>query len=236
MTLPTPPAGMTRRTLPASSPSAGRTYLAPSNPAALPAGAWVVVGLHITAHNAVDGANDLYWITGNPATTGWHRHAQSNGYHLLLGEGVDGRWNVGAGWPGGAQDDETYILDMLADYNVAGRTYVSGGSAGGAMAWAMTAKYPQVFAGCASASGWAPLYPSTPIDCYHTHGMSDTAVPYLGGAGVYGYTFPLGRNELVNQIRGSYIVHRIDAGGHGPRGWTAGEQLLFWRRAANNYP
>ena len=225
MTLPVPPAGMTRRTL-----TSGRTYLYQPGPVDSP----LVVGLHITAHDAVSGANDLYWVTGHTDTTGWNRHA-SGRYSLALGEGIDGKWNVGGGWPGGAQDDEAYLLDVVADANTVQSwpaVYTSGGSAGGAMAWVMAAKYPGIFLGCASASGWAPIYPAQPIDCYHTHGMGDVTVPYLGGSGVYAYTFPAGRNELVNQQRGSYIVHRIDAGGHGPRGWMAGEQWAYWQTAA----
>lgn len=223
--LPTPPAGMTRHTL-----ASGRTYLAQPTPVI---GAPLVVGLHITAHDAIN-ANDTFWVTGKPATTGWNQHARDKGYHLILGEAIDGRWNVGAGWPGGTQDDEKYILDAVDDFELTSsvsKVYVAGASAGGAMAWLMAAEHPEYFAGCAMASGWAPVPATRPIDCYHIHGTADGTVPYAGGAGVYGYVFPPLWREMEQAARGSYLVVQTTTGGHATPGWMAERIRQFWLTA-----
>lgn len=198
----------------------GRTYWL------TPGSGSLVVGLHGTSQTA-DAANAAFWS----GIGGWQGHALSRGYSLALAEAVAGKWNVGAGWPGGTQDDVQYLLDVAAD--AAGRAPVSevfaaGFSSGGALAWRAAAEHPEVFAACALASGWAPVRPAGPIDCYHAHGGQDSTVPIRGGAGTGGYVFPPAADEGRLAARGSRVVlYPIPTMGHAVPGWMADAVLSF---------
>lgn len=217
--LPTPPAGTVRRTLPS-----GRTFILRRRQDPTPGPA--IVGLHATAHDALH-AEQTFWVVPNhPEQSGWSKHAALRDYTLVLGEGLDGRWNVGNGWPGGTQDDEAYLLDVAAELaaldNVdPARTFAAGFSAGAAMAWTMAARHPDAYAACAMFSGWASYYPTTPIDCYHMHGTADATVPLLGGAGVYDYVFPNISLETLHALRASMFIYNLTVGGHATPGWAA---------------
>lgn len=212
--------GGVHRTLPS-----GRTYWLSGS------GDRLVIGLPGTGLSAQN-ANDTFWSTGNPATTGWQRHAEANGYTLALAETVAGNWNVGGGWAGGVQDDMTYLLQIAGDAATVGgpftEVYAAGFSAGGAMAWDACALHPEVFAACGSASGWAPVPASGPVDVWHVHGTADTTVPIRGGAGDRGFVFPPALNEAAKAPRGSRVVLEATAGGHGTAGWMAGRLWSFW--------
>lgn len=209
------------RTLPG-----GRTYWLSGT------GSTLVVGLpgsNLPATNV----NDVFWQTGNPATTGWQRHAAAHGYTLALGEPADpahgSSWNVGGGWPSGPQDDMAYLLAVVADAGTFDRVFIAGFSAGGAMAWRATAEHPEVFAACGSGSGWAPLYPAGPIDCWHTHGTGDTTVPVRGGfVSIFPYSFPAAFEEAARAPRGSRVVLEVSTGGHAVPGWMADRLWWFW--------
>jgi poly(3-hydroxybutyrate) depolymerase len=216
------PGGLTgaHRTLPD-----GRTYwLSGSGPD-------LVIGLPGTALDAAN-ANDTFWVTGRPDTTGWQRHAAANGYRLALTESLAGNWNVGGGWAGGGQDDMGYLLAVAADAAaVSGppaAVFAAGFSAGGAMAWDACAQHPEVFTACGSASGWAPVPPAGPVDVWHTHGTADTTVPVRGGAGTRGFTFPPAYQEAALTPRGSRVVLEVSPGGHATPGWMADRLWMFW--------
>lgn len=208
--------------------ASGRTYWL-NNTAV---GDRLVVGLSGTA-NSAQNANEAFWQTGNPATTGWQRHAVLRGYTLALAESAAGEWNVGGGWAGGSQDDISYLLALVADATAVHGTpyaevYVAGFSAGGAMAWRAVADRPDVFAACGMASGWASYYPAHTMDCWHVHGTGDTTVPVRGGAGIRGFPFPPAFNETANTPRGSRTPLEPTAGGHGVPGWMADRLWSFW--------
>ena len=208
------------RTLPG-----GRTYWLSG------AGSRLVIGLPGTALDAAN-VNDTFWVTGNPSTTGWQRHAAANGYTLALGESLAGNWNVGGGWDGGPQDDMAYLLAIVADVTATrgppAEVFVAGFSAGGAMAWDACALRPDVFTACGSASGWAPVRATAPIDVWHVHGTGDTTVPIRGGAGTRGFVFPAALDETAFAPRGSRVVMEATGGGHGTAGWMAGRLWTFW--------
>ncbi len=224
----TVPVGMTRRTL-----TSGRTYLIRPRVATTPGA--LVIGLHGTSSTA-QGCNNAFAVTADPATTGWvgHAAARDRDYTLVLGEAPSGTWNVGHGWPSAGQDDDQYLLDVVADVKArhpnvdAAQVFVAGFSAGGAMAWRAAALYPDVFAACGMASGWAPMYPATRIDCWHYHGTGDLSVPIRGGLGTKGYTFPAAHLEAQNTTRDSRCVLYASSGPHGVPGWMAHQLWSFW--------
>jgi poly(3-hydroxybutyrate) depolymerase len=229
--VPTPPAGMTRVTLPS-----GRTYLIRRRVASTPGPA--IVGLHASAHDAANAEATFWVIPGHPEQSGWSRHAILRDYTLVLGEAVAGSWNVGGGWPGGSQNDEAYLVAVAADLtelsNVdLGQIFVAGFSAGAAMAWTMAAKYPTLFSACAMFSGWASIHPGTRLDAYHMHGTADTTVPLLGGVGVSNFTFPNMSQESALATRDSMLIYNITSGGHATPGWAAQRVLDFFTHDRN---
>lgn len=192
-------------------------------------GPTLVVGLPGSKLSAAN-VNHGMWVTRSPATTGWQRHAELRGYRLALGETVPGAsWNVGGGWPSGPQDDLAYLLEVVADAGPADQVFIAGFSAGGAMAWRAVAERPDVFAAAGSASGWAPVYPATPIDCWHSHGLGDRTVPFRGGYNsFFRYTFPPAVDEAIRAPRGSRVVLYPAPGGHESPSWTADALWKFW--------
>jgi polyhydroxybutyrate depolymerase len=203
--------------------ASGRTYWLSGT------GQVLVIGLHGSGLTAAN-CNTTFWQ--GPAG-GWQAHAAQRGYVLALGEATAGGWNVGGGWRGGSQDDMQYLVDLVEDATaVAGAAFtavfVAGFSAGGAMAWRAACERPDLFAGCGSASGWAPVYPTRPIDCLHYHGTGDTAVPIRGGAGTGGFVFPAAVNEAKRAPRGSRVVLYPTGGGHATPGWAAADLWGFW--------
>lgn len=191
-------------------------------------GTRLVIGLPGTALGAQN-TNDAFWS----ATGGWQAHAAAHGYTLALGESSGGRWNVGAGWPGGTQDDMSYLLALVDDATTAHggpytEVYVAGFSAGGAMAWRAAADRPDVFAACGMASGWAPYIPTHRMDCWHVHGTGDTTVPIRGGLGTMDYTFPPAFYEESKISRDSQTVLEPTSGGHGVAGWMADRLWTYW--------
>lgn len=205
--------------------ASGRTYWLSGT------GNTLVIGLPGTGLDAQN-ANDTFWSTGNAATTGWQQHARDNGYVLALGESLAGDWNVGGGWAGGPQDDVGYLLAIVADAAAVdgpfARVFVAGFSAGGALAWDACALHPEVFTACGSASGWAPVPATTPIDFWHVHGTADTTVPIRGGAGTRSFVFPAALSEAAHAPRGSRVVLEPTSGGHGTAGWMAARLWSFW--------
>lgn len=216
----------THRTL-----ASGRSYWLTTTPETTDV---LVIGLPGTALGAAN-TNDAFWVTGNPATTGWQRHAAAHGYTLALGESAGGRWNVGGGWPGGTQDDVDYLVQVVNDAEAQRSpprpftaVYVAGFSAGGAMAWTAVAERPDVFAACGMASGWAASYPTHSMDCWHVHGTGDTTVPVRGGVGTMSYNFPPAFYEESKTTRDSKVVLEPTTGGHGVAGWMADRLWQFW--------
>ena len=166
-------------------------------------------------------------------TGGWQNHAAAHNYALALCESSGGTWNVGGGWPSGGHDDRQYLQDVVAHASRTvspSKVFTAGFSAGGAMAWAAAAARPDVFAACGMASGWAPIRPTTTMDCYHLHGTSDTTVPIRGGTGVNAFVFPPAADEALHAPRGSRVVLYATSGGHAVPGWAAARLFDFFVR------
>lgn len=123
-------------------------------PAALPAGAPLVVALHGCAQSAAS----------YDAETGWQQFAERWKFALLLPQQQSAN-NASAcfNWfesgdttrgQGEALSIKQMVDRMIADHGIApSRVYVTGLSAGGAMTAAMLATYPDVFAGGAIVAG-----------------------------------------------------------------------------------
>lgn len=123
-------------------------------PAALPAGAPLVVALH----GCTQSANDYY------AHSGWPKFADAYGFALVFPQ-TTGANNANScfNWfePGdsGRGQGEALSIKQMVDKAVSlyggdtRRVYVTGLSAGGAMTANLLAAYPDVFAGGAIASG-----------------------------------------------------------------------------------
>jgi polyhydroxybutyrate depolymerase len=192
-----------------------------------------VVALHGSGLTA-DNINTVGWsLTG-----GWASHAETHGYTLALGEGAERSWNPGGAWTlHHGQDDIAYLAEMATD--VASRTpieparrFIAGFSAGAAMAWTATVRRPDLFAACASSSGWAAEYPpiGQPIDCWHCHGTADVTIPIRGGAGALGIDYPAASLEATRAPRGSRVVMYAASWGHAMPGWFAGAAWDFFTR------
>jgi poly(3-hydroxybutyrate) depolymerase len=207
--------------------ASGRTYWLTGTGSILVIG---FPGSNLSAQNV----NDTFWQTGNPATAGWQKHSMEHGYVLALAEPVGGgSWNVGNGWPSGSQNDESYALDIVDSASTLRNSftavYTAGFSAGGAMAWKLVADRPDIFKACFSSSGWAPYYPTHPIDCYHVHGTSDATVPIRGGTVImFPYTFPAALDEALMSPRESLLVLEPLSGAHSTPGWAAQRALDFF--------
>lgn len=212
----------------------GRTYWRTG------AGTRLVVGVGATNATA-QSANDAFWVTSSPATSGWQAHAEAGDYVLALLENLPGQsWNVGGGWPSGAQDDAGYALQVVAHAATAvgpfTEVFVGGFSAGGAMASRLLVDHPEVFAAGGSAAGWMPSYPTRPVDLRHYHGTGDTTVPVRGGFNTaFGFTFPAAFLEAERAPRGSRVVLYPHSGGHGVPGWAA-DDLWQWWTAGRHLP
>ncbi len=206
----------THRTLPS-----GRTYWLSG------AGDRLVLGLHGTGLTAAN-CNDTFWVTGHAGATGWQWHAAQAGYRLALCEAAAGNWDVGGAWPGGTQDDLGYLADVAADAGGGTEVFAAGFSSGGAMAWRAVCQRPDVFAAAGSASGWAGVQPTAPVDVWHVHGTADTTVPVRGGPGTLGVVFPPAYQEAARAPRGSRVVLEPMPGGHATPGWMAGRVWGFW--------
>jgi poly(3-hydroxybutyrate) depolymerase len=211
--------------------ASGRTYWL-NNATGLDSGDRLVIGLSGTSHSAQN-ANETFWVTGDPATTGWQRHAVLRSYSLALADSVAGEWNVGGGWAGGSQDDVSYLVALVADATAVhgepyAEVYIAGFSAGGAMAWRAVADRPDVFTACGMASGWASYYPSHTMDCWHVHGTTDTTVPIRGGAGIRGFVFPPAFQEESRSPRGSRAIMEATGGNHSVTGWMAERLWTEW--------
>ena len=123
-------------------------------PQGLPPGAPLVVALHGCTQTAA----------GYDAGAGWSRMAERHGFAVLLPEQVRGNnpntcfnWFQPADTARGSGEAESIrqgIAHMAATHNLSPeRVFITGLSAGGAMAAAMLAAYPEVFAGGAIIAG-----------------------------------------------------------------------------------
>jgi poly(3-hydroxybutyrate) depolymerase len=209
-----------------------------------PSSSILVMGLPGTALD-VQNVNDTFWVTGDPATTGWQQHARGKGYTLALCEEQSG-WNVGGQWTAGGHTDMTYLVEVYDD--AAARMasiangYIAGFSAGGAMAFEAHVQHPELWQACAMASGWAGAgatdagghwtYPAQDVFAWDVHGTGDTTVPIRGGIGTGGVNFaPAFYGEAFTTVGSRYIVEAT-TGGHGTAGWMADRCWTFftnWR-------
>ena len=123
-------------------------------PRGLPPGAPLVVALHGCTQTAA----------GYDAGAGWSRMAERHGFAVLLPEQVRGNnpntcfnWFQPADTARGSGEAESIrqgIAHMIAAHSLnPARVFITGLSAGGAMAAAMLAAYPEVFAGGAIIAG-----------------------------------------------------------------------------------
>lgn len=120
--------------------------------------------------------------------------ADREGFLVVYPDGIWRRWNS---FGGGGRDDVGFILAVIkeleAQYAVdARRIYVTGGSNGGFMSYALLAKAPDVFAAAAPVMAAMPGFAAEPLDgarpiplCI-VHGTGDDIVPYEGGGMFHG--------------------------------------------------
>ncbi|SMC44495.1 alpha/beta hydrolase family esterase [Pedobacter africanus] len=96
-------------------------------------------------------------------------------------------------------DDVMYISKLInhlvSTYKInSKKVYVTGMSNGGMMAYRLAAEIPDKIAAVAPVSASmvlpGPIHPSRPVPIMHIHSIKDTIVPYAGGVGIGGYTFP----------------------------------------------
>ncbi len=194
----------------------------------------LVIGLPGTALS-IDNLNTSFW---NGPVGGWQAHATSKGYTLALAESL-GDWNVGPDknglqWTTQTQDDLQFLVNIVADASTksnidTSKIFIAGFSAGASMAWKALCERPDIFKAGGSASGWATVYPTVPVDMMHFHGTADTTVPIRGGTGYRApYVFNEAMQESIKTPRGSRTPLYPTSGGHGVPGWIADRLWYFW--------
>jgi poly(3-hydroxybutyrate) depolymerase len=182
----------------------------------------LVVGLHAANHAA----------SNLEAMTGLQAFSDSHGFVLAYGNGLGGRWNAGSCCSRTNPDDMDYLRRLVADVKTKvaidpRRVYVTGWSNGAMMAWRAVCEAPDVFAAAGVVSG------DLLVDCaqtvthvFHQHGTADATVPFTGGVGFEGRTFPDSRTEPDRVAPGSDVTFNlIEGGGHA---WPAGTTDAVW--------
>jgi len=168
----------------------------------------------------------------------------SAAHHIVLayGEGYGGSWNAGQPCCGTALsrgiDDVAYLRAIVA--NAAARTpvdlsrvYVIGFSNGGMMALRAAVEARDVFAGACAVGG--DLLVADPLDapvrlCEMHDAVNDTTVPWAGGAGFAGMTFPAVWSVPLRLAYGSVWVEYPHTSGHA---WPPGGTTRAWQILAN---
>ncbi len=123
----------------------------------------------------------------------WMRQGlERHGVTGILLDGLNHTWNHVGSPSQGSRDDLAYLDAVMADvrdrFDVdPNRTWLSGHSQGGSMAWDAACYRGADFSAAFPASGtfWEPL-PATctdgPVELRHSHGLQDTTMPLEGRA------------------------------------------------------
>ena len=111
------------------------------------------------------------------------------GIALIVPDGRNNTW-AHVGSPSSARDDVAFVDAVMADIESRwpierGRTWVTGFSQGGSMAWDVACYRGDEYAAFAPVAGafWEPLpetCPGGPVHLRHVHGLGDAVVPMAG--------------------------------------------------------
>lgn len=159
----------------------------------------LVIALHGTGGSAAQFERD-YKFT---------EQTNRSGFAVVYPEGVrsDGAlklrtWNAGTCCHYAYEQniDDVKYMRMLIDHLTSKykidpkKIYVTGMSNGGMMAYRVAAEMADKIAAIAAVSSTMVLsgniQPFVPVPILHIHSVNDTSVPYAGGPGLGGYTFP----------------------------------------------
>jgi poly(3-hydroxybutyrate) depolymerase len=184
----------------------------------------LVVALHGLAHTP----------TSMAAQTGLTAFADAHGFTVAYGGGTGGgRWNAGSccGPPAaGNVDDVGYLRHLVADAVTRtrvdpARVYVVGYSNGGMMAFRAACEAPDVFAAAAVVAGALLVDCPAGADVLHLHSLTDRSVPYWGGVGYEGVSFPPVWSEPLRMPADALYVAKVVPSGHG---WPASANADLW--------
>jgi polyhydroxybutyrate depolymerase len=125
-------------------------------------------------------------------TTGFDSLAEADGFIVAYPNGHGQTWNAGtcSGYPNVSTDNEVHFIDALITKLSAGgridpsRVYLSGFSAGAAMAYTAACRLAPRIAGVAVVSGTMDLnscHPQEPVSIMEIHGTADQELGYNGG-------------------------------------------------------
>ncbi|HSS61380.1 MAG TPA: PHB depolymerase family esterase [Candidatus Limnocylindrales bacterium] len=129
---------------------------------------------------------DVGWMESN---THFDDLAARAGFVVVYPQGIGNAWNAGRCCGHDANDDVTFIKDVVDQLVAQGRVdpkrvYATGMSNGGFMAQRLACEAPDRFAAVASVSGSLvtdSCSPSRAISVLEMHGLQDDVVPYNGG-------------------------------------------------------
>jgi polyhydroxybutyrate depolymerase len=122
--------------------------------------------------------------------TGWFaRFGSENGVFLIVPEGKGKTWSY-IGSPMEGRDDAGFIAKVLDDVEArypvdASKTWISGFSQGGSMAWYAACAMGERFVAATPIAGafWEPMPTNCakgPLNLMHIHGLADEVVPMKG--------------------------------------------------------
>jgi polyhydroxybutyrate depolymerase len=128
--------------------------------------------------------------------TGFNDIADQSGFLLVYPKGISGVWNAGTCCGIAAEnnvDEAAFVRQILSDLGTitsidTKRIYATGFSAGGMLSYRLACEMSDTFAAIAPVAGalvYSPCQPGQPVSVMQVHGMSDTAIPYAGGVGLF---------------------------------------------------
>jgi polyhydroxybutyrate depolymerase len=131
--------------------------------------------------------------SGQRTGSGWAQVGDREGIITAFPDGYDAAWDIGNCCTRGDVDDMAFALAIVEEISKAAcidpnRVYASGYSMGGGMSHLLGCKAANVFAAIAPSAfdlteeNHIPCEPARPLTVVMHRGMSDSVVPYRGGA------------------------------------------------------